>query len=85
MQECREQAGATGVDTAGLRSGLSMLPKSLPADEHVPRELGFSTVLLEMTLRDCRWQNIIYVDSCSSLLQQCPGKFIFSAKYLYEI
>lgn len=51
--------------------------KSLPADEHVPCELGFSTVLLEMTLRDCRWQNIIYVDSCSSLLQQCPRKCIF--------
>lgn len=59
MREWGEGIRAMGVGTAGLSSGLSMPLKSLPADEHVPRELGFSTVLLEMTLRDCRWQNII--------------------------
>lgn len=68
---------AMGVGAAAPRSGLNLPLKSLPADEHVPGELGFSAVLLEMTPRDCRWQNIIYVDSCSSLLQQCPRKCIF--------
>lgn len=77
MQEWEDQIKAVGVGTSGLRSGLSVPLKSLPADQHVPSELGFSAVLLEMTLRDCRWQNIIYVDSCSSLLQQCPRKSIF--------
>lgn len=69
--------GRADGGAAGPRSGLSMLRKSLLADEHIPRELGFSSVLLEMTLRDCPWQNIIYADSCSSLLQQCPRKCIF--------
>lgn len=50
MQEWGEQIRMMGIGTAGLRSGLSMPLKSLPADEHIPCELGFSTVLLEMTL-----------------------------------
>lgn len=67
------------VDAAGLGAAVSRPPRSLPTEEHVLPELGFSTMLLEMTPRDCRWQNIIYVDSCSSLLQQCPRKCIFQS------
>lgn len=63
------QSSALHTHKAGLGSGLSVPPRSPPAAEHVPRELGFSAVLLEVTPGDCRWQNITYADSHSSLLQ----------------
>lgn len=70
------QSSALHTHKAGLGSGLSVPPRSPPAAEHVLRELGFSAVLLEVTPGDCRWQNITYADSHSSLLQQRPSKCV---------